>query len=48
MEKLKRKNIERQDKHLPFNIEQLLQEYDLDKLFDKVNEIVDYINKKEV
>jgi len=46
IDKLKRKQIDRQDKSIPMNIEQLIQAYNLDSLWDYIDKIIDEINKK--
>lgn len=42
------KKIDKQDGNMPTNIEQLIQRYDLEKLWPYIEKIVDYINEKEV
>ena len=46
IEKPKRKPINRQDKKRPENIEQLIQTYNLDSIWDYIDKIIDEINKK--
>lgn len=43
--KFKRKKVEKQDDTLPINIEQLIEKYNLNNLWQYVDELVDYINK---
>ena len=45
IEKIRRKEIPRQDRKLPENIEQLIQAYKLDKVWDYIDKIIDEINK---
>lgn len=45
IEKPKRKKINRQEKKIPQNIEQLIQAYDLDNVWEYIDKIIDEINK---
>lgn len=47
LEKRIRKRLSRQDKKIPENIEQLIRAYDLDNIWDYIDNIIDEINKKE-
>lgn len=46
IEKPKRKQINRQDRKRPENIEQLIQAYDLDNIWNYIEKIIDELNKK--
>jgi len=46
LEKPNRKKISKQDDTMPTNIEQLIEKYDLDKLWAYIDKIVDYINER--
>lgn len=46
LEKLKRKKVSKQEKQMPQNIEQLIQMYGLNDLWEYIDQIVDYINKR--
>ncbi len=47
LEKPNRKKIDKQDGNRPNNIEQLIEKYDLEKIWPYIEKIVDYINEKE-
>lgn len=47
LEKPNRKKIDKRDGNRPTNIEQLIEKYDLEKVWTYIEKIVDYINKKE-
>lgn len=47
LEKPTAKKVDKQDGNMPANIEQLIQKYDLEKLWPYIEKIVDYINEKE-
>jgi len=47
LEKTNRKKIDKQDGNRPTNIEQLIEKYDLEKVWPCIEKIVDYINEKE-
>ncbi len=47
LEKPNRKRIDKQDGNMPTNIEQLIERYDLEKIWTYIDKIVDYINQKE-
>ena len=47
LDKPNRKKIDKQDDTMPTNIEQLIEKYDLDKLWSYIDKIVDYINGEE-
>lgn len=42
------KKIDKQDGNMPTNIEQLIQKYDLEKLWPYIERIVEYINEKDI
>ena len=46
IEKPKRKQISRQDRKRPENIEQLIQAYDLDNVWNYIEKLIDEVNKK--
>ena len=46
LEKLKRKRVDKQDDTRPINIEQLIEKYGLEGLWDYIDKIVDYSNTK--
>lgn len=47
LDKIKRKEVPRQDRQVPQSFEQLVQQYDLDKVWDYIDKIIDEINRKE-
>lgn len=47
LNKPNRKKVDKQEMNRPINIEQLIEKYSLDTIWDYIEEIVDYINKKE-
>ncbi len=47
LEKPKRKKVDRQEQQMPDNIEQLIQYYDLDNIWQYIEKIIDYINERE-
>ena len=48
LEIFKRKKVDKQDKQMPQSIEQLIEHYDLEKLWSTIEKIVNYINKEGV
>lgn len=44
LEEIKRKEVDKRDKQLPQNFEQLIQMYDLDKLWAYIGQITDCVN----
>lgn len=48
LKKLERKKIDKQESQQPQNIEQLIEYYNLENLWQYIDSIVDYINEKEV
>lgn len=46
LDKVKRKEIPRQDRKIPENFEQLISQYDLDLIWVYIDKIIDEINKK--
>lgn len=47
LEEPKIKKIDKRDKQLPQNFEQLIEMYDLDKVWLYITKIINYINEKE-
>lgn len=47
MEKPKRKKIDKQDLSIPTTIEEFIQRYEPDKMWEWIDKIIDYINEKE-
>ena len=47
IEKIDRKKTDRQEKQLPDSIEQLIEYYNLEKIWSKINEIIDQVNEME-
>lgn len=47
LEKINRQKVDKQYDGKPDNIEQLIEKYDLEHLWDYINKIVDYINGEE-
>ena len=47
LEKPKRKKIDKQELQMPDNIEQLIQYYDLNNVWEYIEKIIDYINGME-
>lgn len=48
LEKLDRKHVDKQDIQMPQNIEELVELYGLNELWDYIDKIVDELNGKEV
>ena len=44
LEEIKRKEVDKRDKQLPQNFEQLIQMYDLDKIWASIDNIINYSN----
>ena len=47
MEKLNRKKIDKQERQMPNSIEQLIQYYDLEHIWEYIDKIIDKINEME-
>lgn len=47
IEKPNRKKVDRQDSGRPFNIEQLIEKYDLENVWVYIDKIIDHINNLE-
>lgn len=47
LEKPNRKRIDKQEGNIPTNMEQLIERYDLEKIWPCIDKIFDYINEKE-
>lgn len=48
LEKLKRKNINKEEKQIPINIEQLIEYYGLEKIWEFIDEIIDYLKNLKI
>lgn len=46
IDKLKRKDVSREDRKSPGTIEQLIMQYDLDSVWIYIDKIIDEINEK--
>lgn len=47
MEKLKRKKVDKQEKQMPTNIEQLIKYYSLEHVWTYIDKIIDKLNEIE-
>jgi len=47
LEKIQRKEVDKRDKQLPQNFEQLIQMYDLDKVWTYIDDIIERLENLE-